>query len=307
MRRNILRLYKQNSSVPVLFKIGIKMSKLNQILEITRTVAWGAADILRSHYRGNQEKLDIQYKSGNDPVTVADIAVSNYIIQGLQAQLGNDDFGYISEETYNGQPSPQEYVWVIDPLDGTRNFIQKTGEYAIHIALVHQHRPVLAVVATPEAEKIYHATLGGGTYVEYRHGKKEKLQVNPTRNLEDLILLVSRSHRSEPLDYILQHLPCQNQQNVGSVGCKIAIIVEGKADAYISLSSKSAPKDWDIAAPELILAEAGGKYTSYDGSTLVYNTDDINKWGGFVASNGKYHSELCHQAANLLAQWHGQE
>lgn len=279
------------------------MPTLEQILTITCNVAWGGADILRSHYRGENENLDIQYKSGDDPVTIADIAVSNYIINNLKAELGEQDFGYISEENYDGVPAPQEYVWIIDPLDGTRDFIEKTDEYAIHIALVQNHRPILAVVAVPEAEKIYYATLNGGTYVASRNGTSKKLQVTHPANIEDLTVLVSRSHRSKPLDYILTNLPCQNQKNVGSIGCKIATIVEQNADAYISLSGKSAPKDWDIAAPELILTEAGGKYTRYDGTTLTYNTTDVNQWGGLIATNGKYHQQLCQQATNLLNQW----
>lgn len=279
------------------------MPTLDEILKITRVVAWGATDILRSHYRGTVENLDVQYKSGDDPVTIADVAVSNYIIDTLQAQLGNDDFGYISEETEPNQPRSQKYVWIIDPLDGTRDFIEKTDEYAIHIALVEQHRPVLAVVAVPEAEKIYYATLNGGTYVECRHREPEKVQVIEPTSIEEMTVLVSRSHRSAPLDHILKHLPCQKQKNVGSIGCKIAAIIEQNADAYISLSGKSAPKDWDIAAPELILTEAGGKYTRYDGSMLSYNHADVNQWGGLIASNGKYHHQLGQQAQILLQQW----
>jgi 3'(2'), 5'-bisphosphate nucleotidase len=92
---------------------------------------------------------------------------------------------------------------------------------------------------------------------------------------------------------------------VGSVGCKIATILEQQADIYISLSGKSAPKDWDIAAPELILTEAGGQFTHFDGSLLQYNTGDINQWGGLLASNGEHHQALCQTAANLLAQFAG--
>ncbi|MHC5832004.1 MAG: inositol monophosphatase family protein, partial [Nostoc sp.] len=89
----------------------------------------------------------------------------------------------------------------------------------------------------------------------------------------------------------------------GSVGCKIATIVEQQADIYISLSGKSAPKDWDIAAPELILTEAGGKFTHFDGTPLHYNTGDINQWGGLLASNAEYHEVLCEEAERILAQF----
>ncbi|MBF2063990.1 MAG: 3'(2'),5'-bisphosphate nucleotidase CysQ [Calothrix sp. C42_A2020_038] len=282
------------------------MKNLQEILEIARPITWGAADVLRGYYQGARRQfLEVQYKDSqaDDPVTAADIAVSNYLIENLQAQLGLEDFGYISEENYQGEQVKNEFVWIIDPLDGTRDFIDKTGEYAIHIGLVKQNRPVLGLVAVPEANKIYYATKGNGTFVETRDGKVQRLQVSTQKSIEDLTVLVSRSHRSQALDYILSKLPCQTHKNLGSIGCKIAAIVEKQADVYISLSGKSAPKDWDIAAPELILSEAGGLYTSYDGSLLKYNTEEINKWGGLLASNGKYHNILCQEASKYLAEF----
>ncbi len=283
------------------------MKDLQEILTIARHIGWEAADILRSYYHGTAQDpdLEVQYKQ-NEPVTVADVVVSQYILEKLQASLGHEDFIYISEETYEsvGKSSQTStpWVWIIDPLDGTRDFIEKTGEYAIHIALVKETRPVLAVVAVPEAQKLYYATKGGGTFVETPDGSVP-LQVSSGKPVEDLTIVVSRSHRNQRLDYLLQNLPCQNQKAVGSVGCKIATIVEQQAEIYISLSGKSAPKDWDIAAPELILTEAGGRFTHFDGTPLQYNTGDINQWGGLLASNGEYHDLLCQQAESILAQF----
>lgn len=285
------------------------MKNLSDILAIAREVSWGAADILHSYYHGKTQDFDleVQYKQ-NEPVTVADITVSKYILEKLQTALGNEDFAYISEETYTSPISkvaqPHDWVWIIDPLDGTRGFIEKTGDYAVHIALVQNHRPVLAVVAVPESEKLYYAIKDGGTFVETRNGSIP-LQISSsisTKGLEDLTIVVSRSHRNQRLEYLLQHLPCQNQKAVGSVGCKIATILEQQADVYISLSGKSAPKDWDIAAPELILTEAGGKFTHFDGTPLQYNTGDINQWGNLLASNSQYHETLCQEAEKILAQ-----
>ncbi|MBW4560681.1 MAG: 3'(2'),5'-bisphosphate nucleotidase CysQ [Mojavia pulchra JT2-VF2] len=283
------------------------MKDLQEILAIARQVGWGAADILRSYYHGTAKSsnLEVQYKQ-NEPVTVADIAVSQYILDSLQAALGDKEFAYISEETYKSQQSKDnaQFVWIIDPLDGTRGFIDQTGDYAVHIALVKETRPILAVVAVPEAEKLYYAIQGGGTFVETSNGSAplQLLFGLGTKRLEDLTLVVSRSHRNQRLNYLLQNLPCRHQKAIGSVGCKVAAIVEQQADIYISLSGKSAPKDWDIAAPELILTEAGGHFTHFDGTLLQYNTDDINQWGGLLASNGQYHEVLCKEAERILAQ-----
>ncbi|MEA5593775.1 3'(2'),5'-bisphosphate nucleotidase CysQ [Rivularia sp. UHCC 0363] len=284
------------------------MKELQSILELIRPIGWGASDILRSYYRGNkQDDLNIEYKddNGKDPVTAADLAVSNYILQQLKNELGSEEFGYISEETYQKQDGKNnsEWVWIIDPLDGTKDFINKTGEYAIHIALVRNKRPELALVVIPEAEKIYYAIKGSGTFVETRNGERKSMRVSECKNPQDLTLVVSRSHRNKQLDYLLEKLPCQNQKSVGSVGGKIAAIIEQQADVYISLSGKSAPKDWDIAAPELILTEAGGKYTHFDGTPLEYNTGDISQWGGLLASNGQCHEMLCQQAERILEEF----
>jgi 3'(2'), 5'-bisphosphate nucleotidase len=289
------------------------MKTLDELVNIARSVAWGAADILQSYYRGdpNTGALNVQEKK-DGPVTAADVAVNSYILDQLQTVLDNQEFGYLSEETYrfhlgeHGQsPLPQRWVWIIDPLDGTRDFIDRTGEYAVHIALVCDGRPMVAVVAWPEAQKIYSATKNGGAFVENRDGLPVKIKVSERRIMADLSLVVSRTHRDERFNKLLQQLSCQNQLAVGSIGCKIATIVEQKADIYIALSGKSAPKDWDLAAPELILTEAGGQFTHFDGSLLRYNQGDVNQWGGLLASNGHCHSALCDQAQKILAKIDG--
>ena len=281
------------------------MKAIEDILAIARSVGWGASYLLRSYYSSQLRSGDLEIKDKQgDPVTAADIAVSHYILERLQENLGDREFGYISEETYNlesYQQSSQPWVWIIDPLDGTRDFIEKTGEYAIHIALVKHGRPVLAVVAYPEAEKLYYATLGSGTFVETRDGKVTRKEISKRNTIEDFILVVSRTHRDERFNNLLQQLPYKNQKHIGSIGCKIAAIVEHQADVYISLSGKSAPKDWDLAAPELILTEAGGQFTHFDGTPLMYNQGDVSQWGGLLASNGQCHAQLCQEAERILA------
>lgn len=281
------------------------MKAIEDILAIARSVGWGASYLLRSYYSSQLRSGDLEIKDKQgDPVTAADIAVSHYILERLQENLGDREFSYISEETYNlesYQQSSQPWVWIIDPLDGTRDFIEKTGEYAIHIALVKHGRPVLAVVAYPEAEKLYYATLGSGTFVETRDGKVTRKEISKRNTIEDFILVVSRTHRDERFNNLLQQLPYKNQKHIGSIGCKIAAIVEHQADVYISLSGKSAPKDWDLAAPELILTEAGGQFTHFDGTPLMYNQRDVSQWGGLLASNGQCHAQLCQEAERILA------
>ncbi len=278
---------------------------LDDLLVLARSVGWGAAELLQQLQMSD---LEVQ-GSGNSLVTIADTAANDYILQHLQAELGTQDFGYLSEETYKTHPESdrlcQERVWVVDPLDGTWDYVHKTGEYAVHIALVERGRPVLAIVACPAVHKLYYAVKGMGSFVESRYGTElspgMRLQVSSQDQISSLCLVISRNHREARLNYLLQQLPCQNQRYVGSIGGKIVAIVEQKADAYVALSGKSAPKDWDLAAPELILTEAGGMFTFFDGSIPHYNQPDISQWGGYLASNGRCHEELCVKAATILA------
>ncbi|OKH26093.1 3'(2'),5'-bisphosphate nucleotidase CysQ [Hydrococcus rivularis NIES-593] len=278
---------------------------LEKIAAIARSVGWGAADILRSYYHSqkNPENLELEGTKKDGPVTAADLATNHYILEKLQASFGVQNFGYLSEETHQGtDPVPFPWVWIIDPLDGTRDFIDKTGEYAIHIALTYQGRPVVAIVAVPEAEKLYFAIKDKGTCVETLQGEVAPIRVSERNNIEDLSLVVSRTHRDERFQKLIDRLPIKGRNYVGSVGCKIATILEQHSDIYISLSGKSAPKDWDFAAPELILTEAGGKFTHFNGDPLTYNKGDVRQWGGLLASNGLCHEMLCQKAIELLEQ-----
>jgi len=273
---------------------------LQLLLDVLRPIGWHASDILLE-----MEHSDLKVQEHEDgPVTRADLAVSNYIMTSLQSALGNQDFAYLTEETFKQHPTHDRLshpcVWMIDPLDGTKDFIQGTGEYAIHIALIHNHRPVVALVACPGAGTLYLARLGGGCLRETRDGTATLMQVSQRDRLEDFTVVVSRSHRNERFNQLMQQLPCQQQRAVGSIGGKLATIVEQQADLYVALSGSSAPKDWDLAAPDLILTEAGGRCTYFDGTPWQYNREDVHQWGGLLASNGIRHQELCTTASQIL-------
>jgi 3'(2'), 5'-bisphosphate nucleotidase len=275
---------------------------LEAMVAIARKVGWGATDILRSYYRGEASADNLEIENKKDgPVTSADLAANHYILEQLQTAFGDEQFGYLSEETVQDGAIAKDWVWIIDPLDGTRDFIDKTGEYALHIALAYQGRPMLSVVAIPEAEKLYFATKGGGTYLETRDGTVKRLQVSDRGQIEDLSMIASRSHRDRRLNTLLERMPFKERHYMGSVGGKISTIIDGQCDVYISLSGKTAPKDWDFAAPELVLTEAGGKFTSFEGEELIYNSGDPSQWGGLMASNGRCHQELYTLATELLA------
>jgi len=287
-------------------------STLEGLLPTVRSIGWGCAKVLKAFYHGAPvgddtfAHLAIQGTT-DEPVTAADIAANRYILERIHHEIPLIDVGYISEETYKNQstnqPLPNPWVWIIDPLDGTRDFIDRTGQYAIHIALIHENRPVLAVVVCPELDQLYYAARGSGTFKETIDGTVVPIRVsnNPCQP-QSMTLVCSRTHRDPRFNALLSRLPFSRQLNVGSVGCKVATILEHNADVYISLSGRTAPKDWDMAAPELILTEAGGRFTHFDGRILRYNQGDVNQWGGLIASSGHHHDQLCISASTILSE-----
>jgi 3'(2'), 5'-bisphosphate nucleotidase len=277
-------------------------AELAEILTIARSVAWGAADILSSFYHKDTADLDIENKK-DGPVTEADLAANHYILSTLQEKLDTEEFGYLSEETFDvkkAEPIPKDWVWIIDPLDGTRDFIDKTGEYGMHIALAYQGRPVIGIVAIPEAGKVYFASKDNGTFVETKDGKITPLKVSDRQQIEDLYLIVSRSHRDDRFKALIDRLPFAGKKYMGGVGGKISTLLEQESDVYLSLSGKSAAKDWDFAAPEIILTEAGGRFSYLNGEPVYYNQGDVIRWGCIVATNGKCHEVLCEKASDVL-------
>ena len=289
----------------------INQERLQEVMEIARSVAWGAADILSSYYhsQGDDKNLDIKDKK-DGPVTAADLAANRYILDNLQAQLSDEDFGYLSEETFDvkkAEPIAKDWVWIIDPLDGTRDFIDKTGEFGLHIALAHHGRPMIGIVAMPELGKLYYAVKGQGTFVQTKADKKiTPIRVSQRSKLEDLYLIVSRTHRDERFQKLIDYLPLKGKKYMGSVGGKISTILEQESDIYISLSGKSAAKDWDFAAPELILTEAGGQFSYEDGRPVFYNQGDVKKWGCIMATNGNCHELLCEKVTTIIKEIDGQ-
>lgn len=282
------------------------MQDLSELLAIARPIAWGAAQILLKYYQSPQD-LKITDKGAEEgSVTSADIAANDFILQQLHSRLGTTNFAYLSEETEDdANRLAHDWVWMIDPLDGTSDFIKRTGEFAVHIGLCYRQRPVLGLVACPVTGTLLSAIAGHGAYQEQQDGTISRLQVSPKTSIAEMFTITSRSHRSAELDFILHKLPKASELAVGSIGGKFAAIANAKADYYLSLSGKSAPKDWDYCAPEIILTEAGGKLTHFDQSALTYNNLDICQWGNIIASNGHCHAQLCELSQAALTEFLG--
>ena len=284
------------------------------LLAELRRLCWGAADILRAYARGEvpphgfPPALAVE-QGGEGPVSAADLAVNRWLLDGLAAAFPTAAWTLLSEETAAdqlrpGEPLAAEWLWILDPLDGTKDFLQGTGEYAVHLALVRGRRPVLGVVLLPEPEELWFgvpAGNGGEAWRENRAGERFAPALSGRRQCGELVLVASRNHRDERLERLVAALALGDTQAIGSVGGKVATILRGEADLYVSLSGRSAPKDWDMAAPEAVLLAAGGDFSHADGRPLTYNSGDVRQAGCLIASHGPTHAELCRRAAAAMA------
>jgi 3'(2'), 5'-bisphosphate nucleotidase len=282
------------------------------LLTELRRLSWGAADILRAYARGEQpphgfpKALSVD-NGGEGPVSAADLAVNEWLLEGLSGAFPDAGWTLLSEETAKeqlteGEPLPAEWLWILDPLDGTKDFLQGTGEYAVHLALVRGNRPVLGVVLLPEADELWLGLVGDDAWCEDRGGMRSPVRFSERTELSDLLLVASRSHRDDRLEKLIGELQLGGSKAVGSVGCKVATILRGETDLYISLSGRSAPKDWDMAAPEAVLLAAGGRFTHADLGDLTYNTGDVRQAGCLIASHGKAHVALGERATRAMAE-----
>jgi 3'(2'), 5'-bisphosphate nucleotidase len=290
---------------------------LDVLLVELRRLSWGAADILCAYGRGEQppygfpRALSVD-EGGEGPVSAADLAVNRWLLDGLGQTFPGADWTLLSEETAReqltaGEPLAAEWLWILDPLDGTKDFLQGTGEYAVHLALAHRGVPVLGVVLLPEMEQLWlgitEALAGepGQAWCENRAGERTQVRFSERRQLGELVLVASRNHRDERLEQLLAALQLGDTKAIGSVGGKVATILRGETDLYVSLSGRSAPKDWDMAAPHAVLEAAGGAFTHADGRPLTYNTGDVRQAGCLIASHGPAHAELCERTAAAMA------
>lgn len=256
----------------------------------------------REAMRFYKSSLDVQHKGDiKEPVTQADYAANNVIVAALTREFPDD--GLLSEETPDtARRLSKRRVWMIDPLDGTQGFIDCNGDFAVQIGLTIEGVPHLGVVYQPAQDITYYATKGGGCRTQRGDdGQASRLRVSDIKDLREIRLAASRSHRSPRMTRIVEEMGFKSEINRGSVGVKVGLIVTAECDLYVHLSPRT--KQWDTCAPEIILTEAGGKVTDIFGDELNYNTPDVWNHNGIVASNGACQAEVVARLAPLLSEF----
>jgi 3'(2'), 5'-bisphosphate nucleotidase len=240
-------------------------------------------------------ELGVEMKAGNEPVTVADRAASELIVTGLRQQFPDDPV--ISEELAieAGAFGPRR-LWLIDPIDGTKDYIRGDEGFSVMIGLVEDGRPIVGVVYQPTLDRTYFASPDGGAHVMTKDGF-EPLAVSSIATAGEVRLVASASHRSDTIDRIKTALGITNELNVGSVGVKLCLIASGVRDLYVNPTPKT--KSWDTCAPEAILVRAGGRLTDVFGGPIDYR-GELTQPRGLIGSNGHVHDEVIGRLAPLF-------
>jgi len=241
---------------------------LNRLQQACVDISEQAGEAILHVY--NQE-FDVEHKEDNSPLTQADIAAHKIIVQGLSSL--DPKLPIVSEES-----SPPDYsvrstwpaYWLVDPLDGTREFVKRNGEFAVNIALISGQEPILGVVHAPVTGETWHASEGNGAYKRVHGGASKRIHCRKSDSASPLVIAQSRSHPSEALKTFMDKAGPHETIAMGS-SIKLCFIAEGKADLYPRLGPTS---EWDTAAAHAVLREAGGDVTDTQMNTLRYNSKD---------------------------------
>ena len=283
---------------------------INNLIDDLRTFSWEAAKIL-IYYSNmlkdpNIKDYIIKNKKDESPVTKADLEANDLIIRSIKEKYKDISWEILSEETVKIESENidinAKWLWVLDPLDGTKDFIQGTENYALHLALNYEQNPSIGIVLIPEKDELW-VSNGTEVWCESKDGLQRKPKLSNNANLSEMTLVTSKNHNNEVLKKLIEKINFKKIVVMGSIGCKITSILRGESDLYLCLSlpGKSAPKDWDFAAPAALLKAAGGAITYLDNKELVYNQPKFEQKGIIVASNNRLnHEKVCLKIKEIM-------
>lgn len=246
-----------------------------------------------------EQKIGVDEYS--EPVTIADRRASRMIVDSLSAAFPDD--AILSEE----EPDDIEIrlaknrVWIIDPIDGTAGFVRRDGDFGVQIALAENGVPVLGVVYLPFHDRLIYASRGNGSFTVQDGGERKRMLASKIQDLSKMTLAMSRNHPSPRMGRIIEHFSFERVVNRGSVGLKVGLIADQTCDIYIHPSPRT--KLWDTCAPQIILEEAGGRFTDLFGNSFRYDRADPQNHDGILATNGAGHSFAVARLKPLLDEF----
>ena len=245
---------------------------MNQILLTANTAAHEAGNIIHSFYHS---KYEVKMKGKGNPVTEADVAADNILKEILTTEFPN--YGWLSEETRDTPDRlTKKRVWVVDPIDGTKEFVEGIPNFVVSIGLVENGIPILGVIHNPINKDTYTATLGGGIFF---NGKQST--ISDKTDFTEISMLNSRSETRQGLWE--PYIPHFNKLiPIGSIALKLAMVAANQTDMVASLKPKN---EWDICAGHCLINEAGGTLLTIEGKEISYNNPKTLITPGLVAGN----------------------
>jgi len=258
-------------------------------LDIAIKAANEAGRVILEIYQGDYETST---KNDDSPITDADLK-SNEIIKKILSQTEHqilseedkDDLSRLSKET----------IWIVDPLDGTSDFIDKTGEFTVMISLIKNKKPILGVIGWPTEKTLFVAQKGSGAF-RFSNEEWSKISVTKVSEIPKCRTVGSRHHLSDREKLFIKKLGIEDFTSIGS-SLKVGKISSGEAEAYITTTNKM--KEWDSAASYCIISEAGGKMTDMSGNDLTYNNEDVYHQNGILVTNGLVHNKIVEEFKKL--------
>ena len=247
-------------------------------LEIAKLAAVKAGEVIMEIY--DSADFGIEYKKDDSPLTIADKASNAIIVEMLREHFPS--YAILSEEEKdNLSRLENELCFVVDPLDGTKEFIKRNGQFTVNIALAHNHVSVMGVIYVPVTGELYYASQGEGAYLQSQEGDVISLRVSDNTDIPSLRVVMSSSHGCPQMDELLEKYHLTNFVKKGSSlkGCMIA---SGEADIYYR---HNPTMEWDTAAMQCIVEEAGGIFRQMDGTPMYYNRENSLNEKGFYILN----------------------
>lgn len=258
-------------------------------LDIAVKAAKEAGNAILEIYEGDYKTST---KNDNSPITDADLK-SNQIIKDI---LSETKHHILSEEDKDDlNRLTQKTIWIVDPLDGTSDFIDKTGEFTVMISLIKDKKPILGVIAWPTEKTLFVAQKGSGAF-RFSNGEWKKISVTKVSEIPKCRTVGSRHHLSDKEKSFIKKLGIEDFTSIGS-SLKVGKISSGEAEAYITTTNKM--KEWDSAASYCIITEAGGKMTDMSGNDITYNNKDVYHQNGILVTNGLVHDKIVEEFKKL--------
>ena len=263
------------------------------LLEALDAIAREAAVLIRQVYA---TKFSVDFKAPRDPVTEADRRANELICDRLHQLFPNVPI--VAEEsepeTFAGYRKA-ERIFFVDPLDGTREFVARNGEFVVMIGYVEGDRATASVIHAPESGTSWLGELGNGAYQTETDGSRRAISVSSVSTLADARIVGSRSHRNPAQEQALAALGARELVALGSAGLKASVVAHGSADAYVA--PHYAGKRWDACAADALITAAGGKLTDSRGDLFDYRSERLDNDRGVVASNGLFHDAIIEKLA----------